>query len=223
MYVCESKVVLNFTRGAEEFLKGYTTSDAAAPRGAFLDVRGKVVAVFDRSNRSADDVLIVIEKNSHEKLLTHLKPFLFLSDVSIIETQLHVYFDTHGAHKPLPDEVLIPQKKGAMILSSLVYPPDISEGEWTLFRLKNDMPLQGVDFHDEVLLNIADDDRISYSKGCYLGQEIIARIHHRGKPAKKLTAHYQSELSEDRWVAATSRVLDPDRGEEMGFVWDVVK
>jgi folate-binding Fe-S cluster repair protein YgfZ len=28
---------------------------------------------------------------------------------------------------------------------------------------------------------------VSYTKGCYVGQEIIVRIKHRGHPAKKLT------------------------------------
>lgn len=32
------------------------------------------------------------------------------------------------------------------------------------------------------------DDAVSYTKGCYVGQEIIVRIKHRGHPAKKLTA-----------------------------------
>ena len=32
------------------------------------------------------------------------------------------------------------------------------------------------------------DAAISYTKGCYVGQEIIVRIKHRGHPAKKLTA-----------------------------------
>ncbi|MCG3144799.1 MAG: hypothetical protein HONDAALG_02272 [Gammaproteobacteria bacterium] len=27
---------------------------------------------------------------------------------------------------------------------------------------------------------------VSYTKGCYLGQEVIARIHWRGQPAKRL-------------------------------------
>jgi folate-binding protein YgfZ len=31
------------------------------------------------------------------------------------------------------------------------------------------------------------DDAVSYTKGCYLGQEIIVRIKHRGHVAKKLT------------------------------------
>jgi len=32
------------------------------------------------------------------------------------------------------------------------------------------------------------DDAVSFTKGCYVGQEIIVRIKHRGHPAKKLTS-----------------------------------
>src|SRR5215217_5517862 len=38
------------------------------------------------------------------------------------------------------------------------------------------------------------DDAVSYTKGCYLGQEIIVRIKHRGHVAKKLTGlHFETD------------------------------
>ena len=37
-----------------------------------------------------------------------------------------------------------------------------------------------------ILLEAGFDNAVSYTKGCYLGQEIIARIHWRGQPAKRL-------------------------------------
>ena len=38
---------------------------------------------------------------------------------------------------------------------------------------------------------------ISYEKGCYIGQEVIARIHFLGKPAKLLvTLEFESEPTE---------------------------
>ena len=37
------------------------------------------------------------------------------------------------------------------------------------------------------------DEMISYQKGCYIGQEIIARIHFRGHVAKQLTGLILSE------------------------------
>jgi folate-binding protein YgfZ len=50
------------------------------------------------------------------------------------------------------------------------------------------LPLYGVDMDETTIVPEIDlPDLISYNKGCYIGQEIIARIHFRGHVAKKLT------------------------------------
>ena len=38
-----------------------------------------------------------------------------------------------------------------------------------------------------VVLETGIDEAVNFNKGCYIGQEIIARIHFRGHVAKKLT------------------------------------
>ncbi|MEM1244972.1 MAG: hypothetical protein AAGK22_01310 [Acidobacteriota bacterium] len=49
------------------------------------------------------------------------------------------------------------------------------------------VPRFGVDFQDSNLpQEVRVDSAISYEKGCYLGQEIVARLHYRGKPAREL-------------------------------------
>lgn len=54
-------------------------------------------------------------------------------------------------------------------------------------RIEAGVPREGVDVgEDYILLESALDDAVSYTKGCYLGQEVIARIHWRGQPAKQL-------------------------------------
>ncbi len=54
-------------------------------------------------------------------------------------------------------------------------------------RLEAAIPREGVDVTDaNILLEAGYDKAISYTKGCYLGQEIIARIHYRGQPARQL-------------------------------------
>ena len=62
------------------------------------------------------------------------------------------------------------------------------------------------------------DDAVSYTKGCYVGQEIIVRIKHRGHPAKKLVG-----LKLDQPVEAganiTSAVVSPKLGNiGLGYV-----
>ncbi len=56
-----------------------------------------------------------------------------------------------------------------------------------ILRVEAGMPRYGVDFsEDNLLLEVALDDAVSFSKGCYLGQEVIERIRSRGHVNKKL-------------------------------------
>ena len=72
---------------------------------------------------------------------------------------------------------------------------------------------------------------VSYTKGCYVGQEIIVRIKHRGHPAKKLTAmRFESDQqieagavirsTENQEIGrVTSAVISPKRGSiGLGYV-----
>ncbi len=57
-----------------------------------------------------------------------------------------------------------------------------------ILRLEAGLPRYGVDMDEtNVVTETALDDAVSYTKGCYVGQEIIARIKYRGHVAKKLT------------------------------------
>lgn len=54
-------------------------------------------------------------------------------------------------------------------------------------RIEAGIPREGVDVtENNILLEAGYEKAVSYTKGCYLGQEIIARIHWRGQPAKQL-------------------------------------
>ena len=62
-----------------------------------------------------------------------------------------------------------------------------------MFRLKHGIPVHGADYDREMLLNLNDLSYVSFEKGCFLGQEIIARVHHRGKPPKKLVVRRERD------------------------------
>ena len=66
--------------------------------------------------------------------------------------------------------------------------------DYETIRIETGIPKYGVDMDDTTIvpeLGIA--GLISYNKGCYIGQEIIARIHFRGHVAKQLTGLIMSE------------------------------
>lgn len=54
-------------------------------------------------------------------------------------------------------------------------------------RIEHGHPLWGVDYDDANLpQETGIQDAVDYEKGCYLGQEIVARIHYRGQPARRM-------------------------------------
>lgn len=64
----------------------------------------------------------------------------------------------------------------------------VSDDEAEILRVEEGTARHGRDMDEtNVVLETNLDDAISYTKGCYLGQEIIIRIQHRGHVAKKLT------------------------------------
>jgi len=69
-------------------------------------------------------------------------------------------------------------------VGAIVVGEDVSE----TLRIEAGIPRYGIDMDETTVLNEANlDDAVSFTKGCYIGQEIVVRILHRGHVAKKLT------------------------------------
>ena len=64
----------------------------------------------------------------------------------------------------------------------------IGQDTFEILRVEAGIARFGQDMDESnVVPEINLDDAVSFTKGCYVGQEIIVRIKHRGHPAKKLT------------------------------------
>jgi len=63
----------------------------------------------------------------------------------------------------------------------------VGEEAQNILRIEAGIPRYGVDFtEDNLLLEVGFDDAVSFTKGCYLGQEVVERIRSRGHVNKKL-------------------------------------
>jgi folate-binding protein YgfZ len=63
----------------------------------------------------------------------------------------------------------------------------IGEDAHNILRVEAGIPRYGVDFtEDNLLLEVGLDQAVSFTKGCYLGQEVVERIRSRGHVNKKL-------------------------------------
>lgn len=95
---------------------------------------------------------------------------------------------------------------------------------WNIARIEAGTPVYNIDFGPESLPaeTGAMDTRVSLTKGCYLGQEIVARMHSRGQAKQRLVALRCSPTapgaSEDVQPETGAAVLDPATGAEVGRV-----
>ena len=65
--------------------------------------------------------------------------------------------------------------------------PRIGAEATEALRIEHGHPLWGVDYDDANLpQETGIEDAVDYEKGCYLGQEIVARLHYRGQPARRM-------------------------------------
>lgn len=201
---------------AREFLQNYASNVPEAARTAFLNQKGIIVAVADQLLRSDEEALVIIEGAVTERLQSHLARYIPLAGIQLIQTEYRVYFDTDGKFHPVSGDLVIAQNGGRLILTLRDLEAGMPEAAFRRFRVSNNMPLQTVDYDQEMVLNISE-ELVSFKKGCYLGQEIVARVQHRGKPPKKLVAAVLDELEEPLRNTVTSRVIGTD-GRERGFV-----
>jgi folate-binding protein YgfZ len=86
-----------------------------------------------------------------------------------------------------------------------------------VLRVEAGLPRYGVDASDaNVVLEVVDEaEAVSYTKGCYAGQEIIARIHWRGHVAKRLAG---AVFDRDAEPPSDARLRDCAQGREAGRI-----
>ena len=96
----------------------------------------------------------------------------------------------------------------------------VGDAALEIVRIEAGRPRFGVDMDDtNIVTEVLDelDGAVSYTKGCYVGQEIIARIKYRGHVAKKLSGIVFEQTVK---VAAGATIQSAD-GKEVGRITSV--
>ena len=205
------KIVLSILQKDSKLLKDISSNTLDKQKNAFLDRYAKTIVTFDQLQINQDKVLIIIDEIFHERLLNYLTPLLKLSKAVLEKTDYNIYYDLDSSYKQKKDEFIIKQKQGKLIITKNTISVNVSEQEFTLFRVKNNIPFQGIDFDKEMVLNVSS-DFISLTKGCFPGQEIVARVSNLAKPPRKLSPSSDKEN-------LTSRVYDQKTKKYIGFAF----
>lgn len=90
----------------------------------------------------------------------------------------------------------------------------VGEQAQNILRVEAGRPRYGVDFdEDHLLLEVGLDNAVSFTKGCYLGQEVVERIRSRGHVNRKLCG-----LRLESQAAASAGATITVAGKEIGKI-----
>jgi len=91
----------------------------------------------------------------------------------------------------------------------------ISNETYNILRLEAKIPLYGIDFNQNNILPEVTEKAISYEKGCFVGQEIVARVKNiaKGITAKKLML---LEIDSKEVPEKNAKIMKD--GNEIGYV-----
>lgn len=193
---------------AVQFLNGMITNDVARLEdgaqmlAAFPNVQGRLIAIT-RVRRDGDRFLFETDEVTREKVFQNLFRFTFagdffaedlsgdleyfemLGETNVAGPEGSIAFEgKQGRDRFVPTGGADEFETGLIALGAI----NVSDELYELLRIENGVPKYGVDMDEStVVLETGLDEAVSFNKGCYIGQEIIARIHFRGHVAKRMT------------------------------------
>ncbi len=204
----ELSCVLIAGENATSFLQGQTTNDVNALENhawqfsAHLNHKGRILANFIVYKLNSSQYLLITHKSVTENLIKRLKMFILRSKVEASVISNNIIFE-HDSQKTLlnklsPEDIVISLSENhKLLITSMSINNTTSDTNlWHkyLIEQKNIFitnKLEGLFIPQHIEFQ-----GVSYNKGCYTGQEIVARTHYLGKSKKILQNINSSEIYE---------------------------
>src|SRR5712691_634923 len=191
----------------------------ASCEALLLTPKARVIAPLRVLRRGPEDFLLLTEPELGERVHAELVRFRLASKAEV-ESEEHRSVVVLGGGDGIPnDDYGVPARE---LLDSELE-PTLGEEELDLLRIEAGRPRWGREIDDRVLPAEAGlvERTVSFSKGCYPGQEPIARLHYRGHANRGLRVleldgteppEYDAEVRQgDRAVGrVTSAARRPD-------------
>jgi folate-binding protein YgfZ len=160
---------------SEDFLQRLVSNDVAAADACdalLLTPKARIIAPLRIVRRGADEFLLLTEPDLGEVVRAQLLRARFAAKVELEPEQHEAWLVLGG------EEVLDERPEG----------DEASDEDYERWRIEAGIPRWGAELDDRVLPAEAglETTHISFSKGCYPGQEPIARQHYRGKVNRRL-------------------------------------
>lgn len=175
-----------------DFLQGLVTNDvrrlAAGPvYAALLSPQGKYLADFLLVAEGDDAILIDVKADLAEALLRRLGMYRLRAKVGLDRTALHV----HRGLGPAPADAVADPRHPALGWRAYRETAGAAPAiDWDAIRVEHAIPETGVELlPEETFILEAGFERLNgvdFRKGCYVGQEVTARMKHKTELRKGL-------------------------------------
>ena len=224
-------------KDSEEFIQNQFTNDIKkldrkkVQFNAYCQHQGKVIAFF-WVMRMGEDFLLSFPDELLEKIENRLKIFVIMSDV-IIENVTNVLSQTGLINESSPNEFRINDELAVVIEDSNGQSVELAENHiaWEKAYLDSHLPeIYNVTSEKLVpqMLNLDINELgVSFSKGCYPGQEVVARLHYLGSAKRRLfsfKADQEMQVGDSLYCATSKTALARgDRYKGSGIVVSKVK
>lgn len=173
-----------------DFLQGLITNDIAKADGqllyaALLTPQGKYMADFFLLDQG-DSILLDVARDQAALLLQRLNMYKLRADVQIAESELKVSRGTG----PAPAGALPDPRHPALgwrLYAAEQLPDDGTD--WDALRVAHCIPESGTELTPDTFILEAGFERLNgvdFKKGCYVGQEVTARMKHKTELRKGL-------------------------------------
>ena len=174
----------------DSFLQGLVTNDikkldAGLVYAAILTPQGKYLADFFLK-RDDDAVLLDVAEDLADALIKRLNMYKLRADVSIVPTDLQVQRGTG----PAPDGALPDPRHPDLGWRAYSDAPESDDGtDWDAIRVRHCIPETGIELTPDTYILEAGFEPLNgvdFKKGCYVGQEVTARMKHKTELRKGL-------------------------------------
>jgi len=226
--------ILSFSGSdVSDFLQGQMTQDINSISNqsykmtSILNPKGRMI-VSGLIKKSEDIFFLIISKDLSEDILNWLSRYILRSDVIITIEDFNIIGLNNVNHKKLINHqddsqqlnispIDVDKDRYILIINNEVVIEDnsiqsINENDWILADIKRGLAIIDKNNSEKYIpqmINLDLLEGISFSKGCYTGQEVVARVQHRGKIKQRI--FYITIESNSNEIDAQSEVMCDDK------------
>jgi hypothetical protein len=224
-------------KDAEEFIQNQFTNDIGkldnkkVQINAYCQHQGKIIALF-WVIRMDESFLLSFPIDLLERIESRLKMFVIMSDV-VIENVSSLFSQIGLINESSLNEFRINDNLALLIEDSINHNAELPQNEiaWNKACFDSCLPEVYIKTSEKLvpqMLNLDINELgVSFSKGCYPGQEVVARLHYLGSAKRRLFSFKSNQemLIGDSLYCASSKtaLARGDRYKGSGIVVSKVK